>query len=209
MKSKAPLSTVAVVDGECEQWYLNMIKRNERVNFKITPEIPQRKKIVDQYETVKAFVDQGYERVFWIVDFDTIMKEDKESKKGESPLKTFLSYYSSTFKNEKVVVIINNPCLEFWYLLHFKKTSKYYESYEKLLPSLKKWMPDYEKTRNYYTKQNNDIYLKLKPLLMKAIENANALDEFEPDNPQKGLSQMQRLFMEKIGGNKLIGNIDE
>lgn len=209
MKSKAPLSTVAVVDGECEQWYLNMIKRNERVNFKITPEIPQRKKIVDQYAMVKEYIDQGYERVFWIIDLDVIMKEEREAKKGESPLKSFLSCYSSAMGDEKVVVIINNPCLEFWYLLHFKKTNKYYETYESLLSILKKWMPDYEKTRKFYTKQNNDIYLRLKPMLKKAVENAEALEAFDPDNPQKGLSQMQQLFLEEIGGNKLIGNMDE
>jgi hypothetical protein len=34
-----------VVDGDCEVWYLQMLKRNERSIFvNIEPEIPQRKR---------------------------------------------------------------------------------------------------------------------------------------------------------------------
>lgn len=40
-----------LVDGETEFWYLQMIKRNNRkINIDIKPEIPQKKKIEDQYK---------------------------------------------------------------------------------------------------------------------------------------------------------------
>lgn len=206
LKSKVGVATVAIVDGECEQWYLNMIKRNERINFKITPEIPQHKSIKDQYESVLDYLGQGYERVFWIIDFDTIIKEEREAKKGRSPMKEFLSYYCLAKSEEKIVVVMNVPCLEFWYLLHYRMTNKYYDSYEELLPDLKKFMPDYEKTSRYYTKQNDDIYLKLKPLLNNAISNASTLKEFDTENPHVGVSQMHRVFLEEIEGLKLLGD---
>ena len=205
LKSKVEVATVAIVDGECEQWYLNMIKRNEQVNFKITPEIPQHKSIKDQYESVQDYLNQDYERVFWIIDFDTIIKEEREAKKGHSPMQEFQSYYRLAMAEEKVVVIMNVPCLEFWYLLHYKKTNKFFDSYEKLLPDLKKCLPDYEKTSKYYTKQNDDIYLKLKPLLKKAISNASTLKEFDLENPLVGVSHMHRVSMEEVEGMKLLG----
>ena len=124
LKSKVEVATVAIVDGECEQWYLNMIKRNEQVNFKITPEIPQHKSIKDQYESVQDYLNQDYERVFWIIDFDTIIKEEREAKKGHSPMQEFQSYYRLAMAEEKVVVIMNVPCLEFWYLLHYNSSHK-------------------------------------------------------------------------------------
>ncbi len=42
-----------VVDGETEFWYLQMLKRNERlIKVDIKPEIPQKKKLADQYSKV-------------------------------------------------------------------------------------------------------------------------------------------------------------
>lgn len=74
-----------VVEGETEVWYLQMVKqheqhdRNLRINIK--PEIPQKKKIKDQFKLVKELARSEYDRVFWIVDLDVIIKGDlnKES----------------------------------------------------------------------------------------------------------------------------------
>ena len=45
-----------VVDGECEVWYLQMLKRNERsIVVNIEPKIPQRKRLSEQYENVINF----------------------------------------------------------------------------------------------------------------------------------------------------------
>ena len=57
-----------------------------------------------------------------------------------------------------------------------------------------KFLADYEKTKEYFTKQDNDIYLKLKPFLSKAKANAKKLGEFDFNNPQSAMSQMQLLF---------------
>ena len=42
-----------VVDGETEFWYIQMLKRNERlISVDLKPEIPQRKKLSEQYAKV-------------------------------------------------------------------------------------------------------------------------------------------------------------
>ena len=38
---------------------------------------------------------------------------------------------------EKVHVIVNNPCLEFWFLLHFVKTTDYYKNYQEVVDDLR------------------------------------------------------------------------
>ena len=202
-KTKVPKeikSTFAVVvDGECEVWYLQMLKRNDRsIVVNIEPKIPQRKRFSEQYENVITLSEE-YTKVFWIIDFDVILKETKEAKAGkETLLESFLEYKKTIAEKYKnIVIIINNPCLEFWFLLHFEVTSKYFDACEGAEKQLKKYLKDYEKTQKYFTKQDNDIYLRLKPNLADALKNAKALKPFDIENPNKGMSEMQLLFEAK------------
>lgn len=189
-----------VVDGECEVWYLQMLKRNERsLNVNIEPKIPQRKNLHDQFEMV-CNLAEDYTKVFWIIDFDCILSETKECETGkQTPLNLFKDYCTKLKSGKykaKVVTIINNPCLEYWYLLHFESTSKYFENCEKLLKYLKKKpvLKDYKKNRDYYIKENNDIYLRLKPYINDAIINAKKIRAFNIDDPCQGVAEMYLFF---------------
>lgn len=199
-KRKAPKinpSFVVVVDGKTEVWYLNMLKRNERkIRVSIKPEIPNKKSVEEQYNLVCDLSTKEFTKVFWLVDLDTVIKEENEVPKGKkSPLKSFEEYRTDLTKNYKnVVVIVNNPCLEFWFLLHFKKTSKYFMYCSSVEAELKKHLKDYEKTQKYFTRQNDDIYFKLKPYLKTALQNAMALGTFDNENPQKAMCEMELLF---------------
>lgn len=186
-----------VVDGETEIWYLQMLKRNERqLKINIEPKLPQRKSIDEQYELVIDLSEREYSKVFWIVDLDTIIKESRETPKGKkTPLQTLIELRGKLQKEYKnVTVIINNPCLEFWLLLHFEKTSKLFDTCDKAETQLKKHLKDYEKTRKYFTIQDNDIYLKLRPLLKIAISNSSNLGEFDLDEQTKAICEMFLLF---------------
>lgn len=190
-------TTFAVIgDGECEFWYFQMLKRNERsIKVTIKPEIPQKKKLKDQYIKVVE-VSKDYSKVFWIVDFDVIIKETRAAVKGKkTPIQEFKEYYFKLKKDFKnVIVIINNPCLEFWILLHFEFTSKFFNNCDEATKQLLKHLPNYDKTERYYTKQDDDIYLKLKSRIGNAIENAQKLQNFDFENPEIGASQMHEFF---------------
>lgn len=185
-----------VVDGECEFWYIQMLKRNEKsLNVDLKPEIPQRKKLLDQYTKVIE-LSKDYDKVFWIIDFDVIISETRKAKKGaETALQEFKRYYIDIEKRfENIFTIVNNPCLEFWILLHYQTTSKYFDNCDSATKELKKHLTNYEKTQSYYTKQDNDIYLKLKPNLIKAISNAKKLKELDFENPHTAISEMQIFY---------------
>ncbi len=185
-----------VVDGECEFWYINMLKRNEKaINVDLKPEIPQKKKLCDQFLKVQELCAH-YDKVFWIIDFDVIKSETQKAKKGiKTACQAFKAYCDEINKSfENIVVIINNPCLEYWILLHFETTSKYYETCDGVTKQMKKYLPEYNKSQVFYTKQDNDIYLRLKPLLSKAIINAERLEKFDFQNPDSGMSQMHLFF---------------
>ena len=194
IKSKPTFAVV--VDGDCEVWYLQMLKRNERsIVVNIEPKIPQRKRLSDQFDTV-INLSKDYTKVFWIIDFDVMASETKKAKTGsKTALQSFLEYKNTIAdKHNNIVIIVNNPCLEFWLLLHFEATSKYFDACEGTEKQLKTHLEDYEKTQKYYTKQDNDIYLRLKPNLANALKNAKHLKLFDTEILDKGISEMHLFF---------------
>jgi len=190
-----------VVDGETEIWYLQMVKRNERdIRVNIKPEIPNKKSIEEQYKLVCDLAGKEFTKVFWLIDLDTVISETKAAPKGKkSPIKKFEEYRTEFIDNyPNVVVVVNNPCLEFWFLLHFEKTSKSFDTCWGAEKQLKKHLKNYEKTQKFFTKQNDDIYLKLKPTLKSALQNSIALGNFDNQNPTKAMCEMELLFQSEL-----------
>jgi len=201
-KRRIPIKSIpkfaALVDGECEYWYIKMLKRNENVrHVNIEPQIPQRKKLCEQYQRAIELA-QHYDKVFWIIDLDVVIKESKETKKGNiKPLDELKQYVETISKSQNnVSIIINNPCLEFWFLLHFEDTVLYFDNCAKVIRKLKNHslVSDYKKSCDYFTNKSNDIYKKLKPLLKTAIMHSKKAQAFDFKNPYSGSSQMSRLF---------------
>jgi len=140
--------------------------------------------------------EREYLKVFWLIDLDAIINESRETPKGKkTPLQVFIEFrkiINREYKN--VIFIINNPCLEFWFILHFEKTSKLFDTCAKAETELKKHLKDYEKTQKFFTKQDNDIYIKRKRFLKTAINNSESLGQFDMDEQKKAICEMHLLF---------------
>ncbi len=184
-----------VVDGKTEVWYFQMLKRNEpNLQLKIEPTIPQKKKLSEQYEKVLELAE-NHTKVFWIIDLDVVIKESKEAQKGKTNQIQKLKEYLKNLTNCKsVITILNNPCLEFWFILHFNQTTKYFSQCKKAETYLKKYLKDYQKTRKYFTKQNNDIYLKLKSKLSTALENAQRTQRKSLEEMEYAICEINLFF---------------
>ena len=186
-------SFAVVVDGETEYWYLEMLKRNEpNIPFKIRPQILQKKNIDQQYKLVTELSEEEYDKVFWIVDLDVLLKEEREKKNSTSSLQQFLNYWHKLSKQEKIVVIVNNPCLEYWFFLHYNN-GKEFTACADAEKQVRKHLKGYEKTKKFF-KKDNDIYKQLKPHLQKAINNATALGSFDTHNHSEAMCEMFLLF---------------
>ena len=184
-----------VVDGQTEYWYLQMLKQNEpNILFDITPKILQKKNIDQQYELITTLSEEEYDKVFWVIDLDVLLKEEREKKSNPSSLRKFLEYYKSLSKNQKVVVIVNNPCLEYWFLLHFRKTTKVFTACTDAEKEVSQYLKGYEKTEKFFKKSNNDIYTQLKPYLKIAVSNATALGNFDTQEYKRAMCEMPLLL---------------
>ncbi len=201
---KSNHSIVVIVVGKDEKWYIQKVKNKYKPDvlrqLKIVPELAQKKKIAQLFADAKDKLGKGYTQVILIVDFDDVGKYKKE-------LEEFKKFYNAyvrvnngevSRKNqwmEKLTLIINSPCIEYWYMLHFRRTTKYYPDYTQLkhdliqIPELK----DYVKDEDYYNKRP-DIYMRLggDDGLKNARENAVGFELNQCMN--KGFSEMNKLF---------------
>lgn len=175
-----------VVDGKTEVWYFQMLKQNERnIRVSIKPEIPQKKSVEEQYKLVCELSEKEFTKVFWIVDLDSIIHDNQ--------IQEFVVYREKLIDKNDTVTIVNNPCLEFWFLLHFKMTTKLYKSCDSVEKELVKYLNNYEKTEKFF-KKKKDIYLTLKPFLTEALKNASDIGDFDSKNPEKAMCQMELFF---------------
>ena len=165
-----------VVDGKDEKWYINKVKLNYPCiaikSIKVKPELPERKKVQELFDFAKSKLDEEYTFVVLIIDMDEPLKDAKElTKFGALYTKYLLAQDNKLTGRQKtkygwmskMLIIVNNPCLEYWYLLHYHQTTKFFADYQSLLPELKK-IPElsgYDKCESYYN-GHPDIYQRLK-----------------------------------------------
>jgi len=192
-----------IVDGQTESWYIQQLKSHKKdISVDLQPRLPQKKKIKELYELVEKLEKEEYSKIFWIVDLDTIIKNSRKSRKGkQTELDEFKGYYNKLSTNKKVIIIINNPCLEYWFLQHFVRTSKYFNNYKELEKDLERYIKGYEKTQNFYFNCNGGkgIYSLLEPSLETAILNSKKLKKFDEANVEDyktGMAEMYKLFNE-------------
>lgn len=53
----------------------------------------------------------------------------------------------------KIYVIVNNPCLEYWFLLHFENSGRTYKNCGDVTTKLKRYLPGYDKSARYFKKK--------------------------------------------------------
>ena len=90
-----------------------------------------------------------------------------------------------------------NPCTEFWFLLHFlpNVVCRHYDSYDQLLPELQKYMPGYEKTKQYFIRTDLYKYLTESGDLERAVSNSKKLCQLCEESPEdlKAYSEIHKV----------------
>ncbi|GJM64996.1 RloB family protein [Persicobacter diffluens] len=189
-----------IVDGETEIWYLQLMKQHEGLrHIDIKPELPKKKKMADQFELVLEN-DRIYDKVIWLVDLDVVLKEQaewerKSGRSSPSPVEEFRGYFQRISSMDRVHLLVNTPCLEFWYLLHYKNTSRYFSDYNSLIREFRGTpLEDYEKSERYYKQGRQNLYQKLVTEQVAAIERASGLGEFNIEEMAQAKTEMFRLL---------------
>ncbi len=108
---------------------------------------------------------------------------------------------------DKIRLCISNPCFEIWYLLHFNYTDQRVSSSD-LQSRLKKYIPEYNKTKDYF-----DFLLHNRET---AIKNANKLNQSNmtkgiemlstKSNPSTQVVELVQQIQKVIKDNKALDN---
>ncbi len=175
---KLKKSYLILVDGESEQIYINKLKSS---NITVKPEIPIRKSLIEMYNYFKQSLEL-YDEVYWIVDLDVVIKKNR--------LNDFQNYKNSYPNN----IIINHPCLEYWFVLHYELNN-----IGNSCSSIIRWLKNQNEFKTYKKndKEITKIIQLLKPKLPTAIYNAkNRVCDL--NSIANNCSQMYILFDKKI-----------
>lgn len=199
-------AVVIIADGQNEQWYLAKVKEyypNDTLRHtKLKPEMSQLKKSKDLFAAAKEKVEEGYTHVVIIIDLDTIRKDKQDLTSFKELYLRYLNVKAGIGrKSDKwmthVLAIVNNPCLEYWYLVHFKQTDKFFPDYDSVKKALikKPLMEQYCKSESYYY-SSPDIFKRLGGL--DGLSGARANSDMHIFNiaecHNKGVSEMRLLF---------------
>lgn len=171
-KSTKP-SYAIVGDGHTEKIYFDEFKRFEGISHvHVKPELPvQAGSYVGVLEKAEELINEGYDRVYAIIDLDDII-----TKNIEHTFQSDIKKLDKEIKTGNLVMIYCNPCFEIWFLLHFGYTTKNFRRCSGVENDIKKTkkLKGYSKTRKFL--KNIKIYEKLRPnLINTAIPNSEKL----------------------------------
>ena len=191
IRKKKLFPAIAIIgEGITERYYFLGMKQNEKLNFKIKPDLPTHPDLKNIIKKAEKLLQQEYDAVYCLIDLDRIISNLKEKDKYQNIRKKSTS---------SILFFESMPCFEIWFLLHFRYSTRCFNNYSELEPELKKYLTNYEKSENYF--KNNNLYLYLKDKLQNAVINAVKLEKER--NKLKHSSNFPKCDIYKII-NKLI-----
>ena len=192
-REKSVYLIIAEGRNKTETQYLSHFQKHENdYNIKFvsagskTDAISLYETMVLRWKEQELSIDKG-DRGFIVLDIDN--DRDKAAKVQNLIKKN---------KNPGIEFVVSNPTFEVWLLLHFTYTTKYYKNSQEVIMDLKKYIPDYEK--------NLDVFTKCEERIQEAIQNTEKLEKYFKDrkwpavecNPRTDVGEMVKLLSEKI-----------
>jgi len=171
-------SVALVGDGFTESIYFTDFRDTERPDsLHIIPDFPGR------IGSFSGVLDRGieltenYNRVYALVDMDAIIAQQQQQNYGQHKARALRA---------GVIVLENNPCFEFWLLLHFRQTGRLFQNCEQVITELRRFIPGYNKGLKFLEAAR--LFADLRDNLPQAMANAALLevdrDEHDPLYPR-------------------------
>ncbi len=171
--------SVAIIgEGETEWFYLDSLRIAKHYPFKMKPTYPKHSDWRSIFKQAHQCLSERYDLVICLVDMDVVYNKPTE--------KTAYLKAKAKAEKAKIKVIETNPCTEFWFLLHFlpKLSSKTYTSYEEVVVDLRRYLPNYEKSKKYFKKIPLYQYLSVHGDLSRAVSYASQLLQLAQETPE-------------------------
>ena len=121
---------------------------------------------------------------------------DKDVTRWNEEQRRLLADFEKKYvDNENVILCGSMPCIEFWFLMHFRNTTRQYRTSKEVIKDLVHFLPGYEKKSTYLEK---DAWVKTL-LQEERLTRAMTLSErtVESDQPYSKVAEAIRALDEK------------
>lgn len=155
---KSPREAILILcEGETEVSYFKQLKEYCRDALTVAVHIDKdhSSPITMMKTAIRKLRDQRYDKVFCVFDGDDVRQVEDAQKIAR--------------RQTRIQVVISNPCIELWFILHFDYTSRPYQDCAEAKSHLTEhWWPGYQ------SGGQNDFSI-LMPYLKDAIHHAERL----------------------------------
>lgn len=134
-------SVTIIGEGITEQFYFTHIRKILGYHFTIKPYYFSVTSLVEIDKKIAESIQDGGFAIA-VFDADVANRSDVEKKKLDSIRKKY-----ATKKN--VILCDSLTSIEYWFLLHYENTNKYFKDSAATEAELKKHIPDYEKKKKF------------------------------------------------------------
>ena len=179
-KLKNPAITI-IGEGATERYYFTHLKLLNGYNYVCKPRNFAEQNIDDiQRQVERVLADDGIAVCVFDVDVTRIHQADKV--KFDAMRRRYAG-------NTSVIICESMPSIEFWFLLHYLNTNRYFASSDDVIALLHRFMPNFSKQQSFLSRDNWVATLLADNKLSTAISNAIAIgDEGE------SYSNLHKLF---------------
>ena len=141
---RSPIPTI-IGAGITEQWYFTHLKALRGYRVKIRPRF-------FGTETA-AGLDKKIEEVLRDESIAICVFDADVSTWNEAERKKLAALQKKYEGNASVILCDSMPSIEYWFLLHFKHTTRHFGTSKAVVKELKKYIPQYDKTEQFLSNQ--------------------------------------------------------
>ena len=163
-KLKNPTITI-IGEGATERYYFTHLKRLRGYNYVCKPRNFTEQTFDEMQKQIeRVLADNGI--AVCVFDADVTRTRPAEKAKFEDMRRKYAD-------NPVVILCDSMPSIEFWFLLHYLNTNRYFATSDDVINVLHRYMPNFSKHQSFLSKEAWVSELLADNRLDKAIANAN------------------------------------
>ncbi|MCY1633918.1 RloB domain-containing protein [Marinifilum sp. D737] len=136
-KRKLRKGIAVLGDGRTEQYYLQHLKQIKGYKYAIKPSLFDCINLKQAEDIIDDLIDNEYGLIIFFTDYDTIINQGRQADFDALRKK----YKGST----QVIICESMPSIEYWFLLHFVKTTREFINADQVHRELLKHLGSYSK----------------------------------------------------------------
>ena len=165
-KLKNPTITI-IGEGATERYYFTHLKRLRGYNYVCKPRNFTEQTFDEMRKQIeRVLADNGI--AVCVFDADVTRTRPAEKAKFEDLKRKYAD-------NPAVILCDSMPSIEFWFLLHYLNTNRYFATSDDVINALHRYIPNFSKHQSFLSKESWVSELLADNRLDTAIVNANTI----------------------------------